>query len=150
MLANIRSCSEWKPRDTFLCQRYFLVTIMWRQSVWRKLLLGLPLVFPLLFHCIHPTVVKCSSQTYITLWKIDLKYLEGFEMCCWRRMGKISWIDWVKKLKILHRVKEEKNDVLYTRKQNKCNWLVTSYVGTAFQRRYSFKGRRDVKTRKMT
>jgi hypothetical protein len=31
-----------------------------------------------------------------TLWKIDEKYLESFEMWCWRRVVKISWTDRVR------------------------------------------------------
>ena len=29
----------------------------------------------------------------LTLQKVDQKYLESFEMWCWRRMEKISWTD---------------------------------------------------------
>jgi hypothetical protein len=36
----------------------------------------------------------CSRAVYgaetWTLRKVDQKYLKGFEMCCWRRMEKIS------------------------------------------------------------
>jgi hypothetical protein len=28
-----------------------------------------------------------------TLQAADQKYLENFEVWCWRRLGKISWID---------------------------------------------------------
>jgi len=35
---------------------------------------------------------------------------------------------------MLHRGKEEKNSILRTRKQSKFNGLVTSCVGTAFQK----------------
>jgi hypothetical protein len=42
-----------------------------------------------------------------TLWKLDLKYLESFEMWCWRRMKKIRLIDRVKNEEILLRVKEK-------------------------------------------
>jgi hypothetical protein len=31
-----------------------------------------------------------------TLWKVDQKYLESFEMWCWRRMEKIRWTNHVK------------------------------------------------------
>jgi hypothetical protein len=43
-----------------------------------------------------------------TLWKVDQKYLESFEMWCWRRMEKISWTNCVRN-EVLHRVKEERN-----------------------------------------
>jgi hypothetical protein len=36
-----------------------------------------------------------GAETW-TLWKVDQKYLEHFEMWCWRRMEKISWTDHVR------------------------------------------------------
>ena len=42
------------------------------------------------------------------LWKADKKYLERFEMWCWRRMEKIGWTDHVRN-EVLRRVKEERN-----------------------------------------
>jgi hypothetical protein len=50
---------------------------------------------------------------------MDRKYLESFEMWCWRRMEKISWTDRVRN-EVLHRVKEEKN-ILHTIKRRKAN-----------------------------
>jgi hypothetical protein len=66
-----------------------------------------------------------------TLRKIDQKYLESFEMWCWRRMKNISWTDRVRNEEVLHRVKEERN-ILHTIKRRKANGLVTSCVETAF------------------
>jgi hypothetical protein len=40
-----------------------------------------------------------------TARKVDQKYLESFEMWCWRKMEKISWTDRVKN-EILRRIKE--------------------------------------------
>jgi len=37
----------------------------------------------------------CGSETW-TLRKIDQNYLENFEVCCWRRMEKISQTDRVR------------------------------------------------------
>jgi hypothetical protein len=37
------------------------------------------------------------------LRKIDQKYLESFEMWCWRRMEKISWTDRVRNAEVLSR-----------------------------------------------
>jgi hypothetical protein len=48
-----------------------------------------------------------GAETW-TLRKVDQKYVESFEMWCWRRMEKISWIDHMKN-EILHGVKEERN-----------------------------------------
>jgi hypothetical protein len=55
-----------------------------------------------------------------TLRKVDQKYLESFEMWCWRRM-EISWTDRVRNEEVLHRVKEERN-IVYTIKRRKANW----------------------------
>jgi hypothetical protein len=57
-----------------------------------------------------------------TLWKVDQKYLESFEMWCWRRMEKISWTNHVKNEEVLHRVKEERN-IIHTIKRRKANWI---------------------------
>jgi hypothetical protein len=57
-----------------------------------------------------------------TLRKMDQKYLESFEMWCWRRMEKISWTDRVRNEEVLHRVKDERN-ILHTIKRRKANWI---------------------------
>jgi hypothetical protein len=44
----------------------------------------------------------------LTPWKADQKYLESFEMWCWRRMEEITWTD-LRNEEVLHRVKEESN-----------------------------------------
>jgi hypothetical protein len=41
------------------------------------------------------------------LQKVDERYPEGFEMWCWRRVGKISWADNMRN-EVLYRVKEER------------------------------------------
>jgi hypothetical protein len=56
-----------------------------------------------------------------TLWEVDQKQLESFEMCCRERMEKISWTDRVRNEEVLHRVKEAGN-ILYTIKK-KANWI---------------------------
>jgi hypothetical protein len=43
------------------------------------------------------------------LQKIDQKWVESFEMWCWRRIEKIIWTDHVRNEEVLHRVKEERN-----------------------------------------
>jgi hypothetical protein len=55
-------------------------------------------------------------------WKLDQKYLESFEMWCWRRMEKISWTDHINNEAVLHRVKEERN-ILHTIRRRKANWI---------------------------
>jgi hypothetical protein len=56
------------------------------------------------------------------LGKIDQKYLESFDMWCWRRMEKISWTDRVRNAEVLHTAKEERN-ILRTIKRRKANWI---------------------------
>jgi hypothetical protein len=56
-----------------------------------------------------------------TLRKADQKYLESFEMRCWRRMEKIIWTDRVID-EVLHRVKEATN-IIHTIKRRKANWI---------------------------
>jgi hypothetical protein len=53
---------------------------------------------------------------------MNQKYLESFEMWCWRRMEKISWTDRVRNEDVLHRVKEKRN-ILHTIKRRKANWI---------------------------
>jgi hypothetical protein len=57
-----------------------------------------------------------------TLLKVDRKYLESFEMWCWRRMEKISWTDRMRNEEVLQRVKEKRN-ILHTVKRRKGNWI---------------------------
>jgi hypothetical protein len=56
-----------------------------------------------------------------TLRKAYQKYLENFEMCCWRRMEKIIWTDRVRNEEVLHRVMERK--ILHKIKRRKANWI---------------------------
>jgi hypothetical protein len=46
---------------------------------------------------------------------------ESFEMWCWRRMEKISWVDPVTD-EVLHRVKKERN-IIHAIKRRKANWI---------------------------
>jgi hypothetical protein len=57
-----------------------------------------------------------------TLQKVDQKYLESFEMWCWRRMEMISWTDCVRNLVVLCRLKKERI-ILHTIKRSKANWI---------------------------
>jgi hypothetical protein len=49
-----------------------------------------------------------GAETW-TLREVDQKYVKSFEMWCWRRMEKISWIDRVKNEEVLQRVKKKMN-----------------------------------------
>jgi hypothetical protein len=67
------------------------------------------------------TLVKCYIwSTAWTLRKVDQKYLEIFEMRCWRRTEKASWTDHVRNEKGLHGVKEEGN-ILHIIKRRKAD-----------------------------
>jgi hypothetical protein len=52
---------------------------------------------------------------------VDQKYMESFEMWCWRRMEKLSWTDRVRNEEVLHRVKEK--NIVHTTERRKANWI---------------------------
>ena len=62
-----------------------------------------------------------GAETW-TLRAADQKYLESFEMWCWRRMEKIRWIDYVRNEEVLFRVDEQRNILREIRKR-KANWI---------------------------
>ena len=66
-------------------------------------------------------ITQNSAENW-TPRSVDQKYLECFEMWCWRRMEKISWTDRVRNEEVLHRVKEERN-IVHTVKRRKANWI---------------------------
>jgi hypothetical protein len=45
-----------------------------------------------LVKCYIWSIALYGAETW-TLQKLDQKYLESFEMWCWRRMEKTSWMD---------------------------------------------------------
>jgi sugar-specific transcriptional regulator TrmB len=53
----------------------------------------------------------------MTLWATHHKYLESFEMWCWRRMEKISWTEHVRNEEELLRVNEQTNILHEIRKR---------------------------------
>jgi hypothetical protein len=55
-------------------------------------------------------------------WQVDQKYLESFEMWCWRKMEKIIWTDHVRNEEVLHGVKEKRN-IIHTVKRRKANFI---------------------------
>jgi hypothetical protein len=75
-------------------------------------------------------IVLCGAATG-TLQKVDEKYLESFEMWCWRRMEKVSWTEHVNNEEVLHRVEKEGN-ILHTVKEGRLMGLVTSCIGIVF------------------
>ena len=62
-----------------------------------------------------------GAETW-TLRAADHKYLETFEMRCWRRMEKISWTDHVINEEVLFRVNEQRN-ILHEIRKRKANWI---------------------------
>ena len=77
--------------------------------------------------CIIKQIVKCyiwsmalyGAETW-TLRAADKKYLESFEMWCWRGMEKMSWTDHVRNEDVLLRVNEQRN-ILHEIRKRKAN-----------------------------
>jgi hypothetical protein len=74
-----------------------------------------------LVKCYIWCIALCGAEAW-TLRKADQKYLESFEMWCWRRMEKISWTNRVRNEEVLHRVKEERI-IPHTVKGRKAKWI---------------------------
>jgi hypothetical protein len=74
-----------------------------------------------LVKCYIWNTALCGVETW-TLLKVGRKYLESFEIWCWRRMEKISWTDHMGNEEVLHRMKEERN-ILHIIKRRKANWI---------------------------
>ena len=66
-------------------------------------------------------ISKYKQRITWTLQRVDQKYLESFEMWCFRRLD-ISWFDRVINKEIWQRVKVEKN-ILQRIKRKKANWI---------------------------
>ena len=73
-----------------------------------------------LVKCFIWSMALYCAETW-TFRAADQKYLESFEMCCWRRMEKINWTDHVRNEEVLLRVNEQRNIVHEIRKR-KANW----------------------------
>src|SRR5215471_15124186 len=74
-----------------------------------------------LVKCYIWSIALYGAETW-TLRAVDQKQLESFEMCCWRRMEKISWTDHVRNEEALLRVKEQRN-ILHEIRKRKANWI---------------------------
>jgi len=70
--------------------------------------------------CYPWSIVLHDAEAW-TLRKVDQKYLESFEIWCWRGMEKISWTDHLSNEEALQRVKER--NILRTIKSRKSNWI---------------------------
>jgi len=71
--------------------------------------------------CYIWNIALYGAETW-TLRAVDQKYLESFEVWCWRRMEKTSWTDYVRNEEVLLRVKEQRN-ILHETRKRKANWI---------------------------
>jgi len=62
-----------------------------------------------------------GAETW-TLRAADQKYLESFEMWCWRRMEMIIWTDHVRNEEVLLRVNEQRT-IQHEIRKRKANWI---------------------------
>jgi hypothetical protein len=67
----------------------------------------------------------------LKLQEVDQKYLESFEVWCWRRM-EISWTDRVRNEEALDIVKV-KIEILHTIKRREANWICHSVSRNCIQ-----------------
>jgi len=75
-----------------------------------------------LIKCYIWSMALYGAETW-TLRATDQKYLESFEMWCWRRMEKISSTDHVRNEEVLLRVNEQRN-ILHEIRKREANWIV--------------------------
>ena len=71
--------------------------------------------------CYIWSIALYGAETW-TLWAVDQKHLESFEMWCWRRMKKISWTNHVRNEEVLLKVSEQRN-ILHEIRKRKANWI---------------------------
>lgn len=74
-----------------------------------------------LVKCYIWSIALYGSETW-TLRKLEKKYLESFEMWCWRQIENIKWMDMVTNEEVLSRVGEKKS-IIHTIRQRKANWV---------------------------
>ena len=80
-----------------------------------------------LIKCYIWSMALYCAETW-TLRAVDQKYLESFEMWCWRRMEKINWIDHVENeevfMNIPHTIKwRSVHEYPTYNKMKKCSWI---------------------------
>ena len=74
-----------------------------------------------LVKCYVWNIALYDSETW-TLIKLERKYLENFEMCCWRRMEKIKWSEKVTNKQVFDHI-GEKMTLLNNVLRIKANWI---------------------------
>ena len=75
--------------------------------------------------CVCVCVCVCGAENW-KLREVQNKYLERFEIWCWRRMEKIGWTDHVINEEVLLGVNEQRN-IVRTAKRRKENWIGHSW-----------------------
>jgi hypothetical protein len=75
------------------------------------------------------SIATYRAETW-KLRKVNHKYLDSFEVLCWRKMEKISWTDRVRNEEILLKIHGGEK---YPKNNKRKEALVTSFVGTAFK-----------------
>ena len=75
----------------------------------------------ILVMCYIWSIALYGLETW-TLKKREKKYLESFEMWCWRRIAKVKWKDTVTNEEVLSRV-NVKRSILDTVLRRKANWI---------------------------
>jgi hypothetical protein len=75
-----------------------------------------------LMKCHTWSIVLYGAETW-TLWAVDQKHLESFEIWCYRRIEKISWTDHVRNEDVLLRVMYQRN-ILNEIRNRKSNLIV--------------------------
>jgi hypothetical protein len=66
------------------------------------------------------SIALYGAETW-TLWTVDQKHLESFEMWRWRRL-EISWTDHLRNEEVLLGAKEQRN-ILHEISKRKANWI---------------------------
>jgi hypothetical protein len=108
------------------CEKEIKCRIGMAKAAWetKKRLLSGPLDLGLkkrLLKCYVWSVFAYGAETW-TLRKRDMERIEAFEMWCWRRLMKISWVEKVTNKEVLQRVQENRSllgDII----KRKRNWL---------------------------
>ena len=98
-------------------------TSMAKEAVYKKTLFISKMDLTLrkkLVRCYIWSTVVYGAETW-TIQKVDWKYLQRFEIWCWR-IEKISSSDCVRNEEVLHRVKGDRN-ILDTLQRRKASWI---------------------------
>ena len=87
-----------------------------------------------------------GAETW-TLPAADQKYLESFEMWCWRRMEKIIWTDHVRNEEVLHEIR--KRNAIWIGHILRRNFLLKQVIEGKIKRDLEVRRRRERRSRKL-